>query len=138
MKILITILVTLLLGSAVGYATLDMWQPVPKGGVTVGNEYKSTSTIHTSVIDSRLIRRGWGQLGSVVVTGVGTSAFSLYDATSTNFSTNDKKSTSTDLLVTIPASTVAGTYVFDLEYSDGLFIYYDVIGTAPTTTITYR
>ena len=108
------------------------------GNVTVGNEYNATSTIHTAAIDSRLIREGWGQLGSVVVTGAGTSGFSLYNATSTDFSTNPKRATSTALLATIPASLAAGTYVFDLEYTDGLFIYYDVVGTAPTSTITFR
>ena len=105
---------------------------------TVGNEYTATSTIHSGIVGSNLIREGWGSLGSVVVTGAGTSAFSLYDATSTDFSTNPKRATSTALLATIPASLAAGTYTFDVTYTDGLFVYYDVVGTAPTSTITFR
>ena len=108
------------------------------GGVTVGNEYTSTSTIHSAITSNQLIREGWGSLGSVVITGAGTSAFTLYDATSTDFSTNPKRSTSTALLATIPASLAAGTYTFDVTYTTGLFVYYDTVATAVTSTITYR
>jgi len=123
---------------AIGLAYMAADGSPQLGGVTVGNEYNSTSTIHTAIIGNQLVREGWGSLGSVTVTGAGTSGYSLYDATSTDFSTNPKRATSTALLATIPASLAAGTYTFDVTYTDGLFVYYDVVGTAPTSTITFR
>ena len=128
--------VAIFVAIGLGYMAADVSPQL--GSVTVGNEYNSTSTIHTAIVGSQLIREGWGSLGSVTVTGVGTSAFSLYNATSTDFSTNPKRATSTALLATIPASLAAGTYTFDVTYTDGLFVYYDVVGTAPTSTITFR
>lgn len=109
------------------------------GSVTVGNEYYATSTIHTSIITNRLIKRGPGALAQVTVTGAGTSAFSLINATSTeSLATDPRISTSTQLLATIPTNLAAGTYTFDVTFNKGLLIYFDSVGTAPTTTITYR
>ena len=107
------------------------------GGVTVGNEYTATSTIHGAIVGTQLVREGWGSLGSVVITGAGASAFTFYDATSTNFSTSPK-TTTTALLATIPASLAAGTYTFDITYTDGLLVYYDTVDTHVTSTITFR
>ena len=129
-------IVAIVIAIGLGYMAADGGSQL--GGVTVGNEYNSTSTIHTAIIGNQLVREGWGSLGSVTVTGAGTSGYSLYDATSTDFSTNPKRATSTALLATIPASLAAGTYTFDVTYTDGLFVYYDVVGTAPTSTITFR
>jgi hypothetical protein len=111
----------------------------PLGSVITGQEYYATSTIHNAVVSTRLIRGGWGSLGSVVVTGAGTSAFSLIDATSTDSISGDTRiSTSSQLLATIPASLAAGTYTFDVTYNRGLLVYFDTVGTAPTSTITFR
>ncbi len=108
-------------------------------GVTVGNEYFATGTspigANTTVVDYS-IREGWGSLGSVVVTYAGDAHYQLLDASSTVM-TIDGFSTSSQILADIPASLAVGTYIFDVQYTDGLFL--DVIdGTLGTSTITFR
>lgn len=107
------------------------------GGVTVGNEYIATSTkpYYSAIVD-RSIRTGWGTLGSVTITGAGTTDFAFFDATTT-VNSIDGFSTSTKMLAHFPASTAAGTYVFDVQYTDGLSLHVLTAGTG-TSTVSYR
>lgn len=122
-----------------------LWQrPEPtSGSVTVASEYVATTTAANSVYGatitgSKLIRTGSGTLGSVVITGANTGVVNIYNATTSNVNQRTgKKATSTILIATLPASLAAGTYVFDTQFSDGLYVEV-VSGSIPTSTITYR
>lgn len=112
---------------------------VVNGSVGLGNDYHSTTT-RTAIVGVPYgqltaltgTNAVGGTLGSIVITGANSGQINIYDGTSTQ--TNSQTGTST--LVVIPASTVAGTYTFDVQFYRGLVI--EVIGLAPTTTITYR
>lgn len=107
------------------------------GSVTVGNEYYATSSAPwTGAASSHTIDRGWGTLGSVVVTKAGDMEFYLLDATNTP-ELVDAYATTSDALVYIPASLAAGTYTFDINYTDGLYFYL-ISGGTGTSTITWR
>lgn len=110
------------------------------GSVSVGNDYVATSTaansVYGAVTANRLVRTGPGTLGSVIITGANTGIINFYNATTTVL-TQRATATSTILLASIPASAAAGTYTFDVQFSDGLFIEL-VSGIMPTSTITYR
>jgi hypothetical protein len=127
--------------SLVGWLVLNSVQTNQSlGSSTVGNEYYATSTPVYGSWTDQLIRRGWGSLGSVIITGAGNTHFILYDATSTDAVTNSfwgASSKSNQQLANFPASVAAGTYVLDVVYTDGLVI--DVVsGNTGTSTITYR
>lgn len=106
------------------------------GSVADNNEYFATTTPINGAWTDQLIKNGKGALGSLVVTGAGTTEFVLYDATSTQkwFGGN---TSSTQQLAHIPASLAAGTYVFDVYFTDGLFIDVITAGTG-TSTVTFR
>lgn len=113
------------------------------GSVQFGNDYLATSTSSNgayggTVTGSRLLRNGVGTLGSVVITGANTGIINLYNATTSDITQRAaNRATSTILIASFPASATAGTYTFDVQFTDGLF--YDVIGgVAPTSTVTYR
>jgi len=105
--------------------------------VTVGNEYKATTTaVWNGLNTSYLVDKGWGTLGSVIITKAGDVQFYLLDATNTPLLIDDFATTS-KLLVDFPASAAAGTYAFDVIYNDGLY-FYVLAGVNGTSTITYR
>lgn len=112
-------------------------------GVTAGNEYNATSTAPNTyagatISGDKLIKTGSGGLGSVVVTGANTGIMYFYDATTTDVGKRTGSlATSTILIASLPASLVAGTYVFDASFSFGLLLELDS-GTMPTTTVLYR
>lgn len=115
------------------------------GSVSVSNEYQSTSTAPTTstgatyISGTKTLRTTPGALGSVIVTGASGGGLLFYDATTTNITLRDAaKATSTLLLAEIPPSPAAGTYVFDVEFSDGLTVVLLPSLAMPTTTITYR
>lgn len=126
---------------ALSYIVFQPAQP-SLGSVNRANEYIATSTAGSASVGaftaSRLIQTGAGALGSVVITGANTGVINFYDATTTNISSRTgQSSTSSIHIASIPASLVAGTYTFDVAYTDGLYV--DIVsGTAPTTTITFR
>lgn len=138
------ILLWTVLVAVIGWLLVGMEATTPTklGSVTVGNEYNATSTSHLNIASTQLIKGGQGTLGSVVITGVGTAKYTLYDATSTDFSTNTLQHSSTSsVLAVIPASLAVGDYVFDIPFRYGLLLYYDTVGgsaTWATSTITYR
>lgn len=111
--------------------------------VAQGSEYQATTTAANSVYGARtvggLIKTGRGMLGSVVITGANTGIINVYDATTTdvNLRTGNLATTSIHI-ASLPASLVAGTYVFDTAFSHGL--YFDLVagGSMPTSTVTYR
>lgn len=109
------------------------------GGVSLGNEYRSTSTFYLNSAD-RLIVSGPGALGSVVITEANTAEMDLFDVTTTNQNLRAATITSSSAWIAhFGASATAGTYVFDSSFYYGLYL--DVGGTAatnPTSTLTYR
>src|SRR3990167_5853495 len=99
------------------------WQA--SGSVIQGNEYNATSTKNYDGTEltnlTRLTNFGdscrSGSLAQVTITGAGAGVLYFWDATTTNSSLRTSSQASSTLLVaTIPASTVAGTYTFDAEY----------------------
>lgn len=108
------------------------------GSVSVSNEYIATSTGETSggTAPQILLKSGLSTLGQVTITGAATGEMYIYDATTTNNDLRISTATTSITRVHFPASTVAGTYVFDAQFNNGIFI--ETIGTAPTTTILYR
>jgi hypothetical protein len=104
--------------------------------VTVGNEYKATTTPYYAGWTDQKIYKGRGTLGSVVITKAGNTEFLILDATTTA-NKIDHFATSTKTLGAVSAGTTAGTYTFDVNFTDGLVI--EVIsGTLGSSTITYR
>ncbi len=109
-----------------------------RGSVGQGGECHATTTsTGRFVATTSLLQTGNGTLCSVIVTGAASGVIHFYDATTTavNLRSADQ-ATSSILIANLPASIVAGTYVFDFTFNRGLLV--DIIGTMPTTTITYR
>lgn len=113
------------------------------GSVVQGSEYSATSTAPSSaygatITGSALVKNGPGQLGQITITGAGTGVVNIYNATTTNVSARlGQVATSSILLASFPASTAAGTYIFDVPFTYGLYV--DVVsGAIPTSTISYR
>ena len=118
-------------------------QNLSLSSVSVTSEYTSTSTALSAVYGAHtstefLIKSGRGTFGSFVITGAETGVVNFYDATTTDITLRDSsKATSTLLMASFPASTVVGTYVFDVIFRDGLLMFVEQ-GNMPTTTITWR
>ena len=114
-----------------------------QGSVTRNSEYFATSTAPitlygATITGDRVITDLPGTLGSVVITGANTGAITLYNATTSNVNLRTgQKATSTILLTSLPPSLAAGTYTFDVVFTDGLLLELEN-GTMPTSTITYR
>lgn len=115
-----------------------------RGSVIQGSEYHSTSTKNaytgaTGVADLAVLQDVPGTLGSVVITGAGTSPFCLFDATTTNKNFRNGKATST--IACFASATAVGTYTYDVIFYDGLILDYDILGVTgslATSTITWR
>jgi hypothetical protein len=106
------------------------------GSVTVGNEYKATTTPYYAGWTDQKVYVGAGTFGSVIITKAGNSEFLILDATTTA-NKIDHFATTTKTLAAISAGTSAGTYTFDTPFNDGLVI--EVIsGTLGSSTITFR
>ncbi len=117
--------------------------PPAYGSVPITDEYMSTSTAANSaygatVTGAKVIKYGPGAFGSYIITGANTGIINFYDATTSNVNARTgQKATSTILLASFPASTVAGTYTFDAALTAGLYV--DVVsGIMATGTVTYR
>lgn len=113
------------------------------GSVIQGNEYQSTSTAASTLFGAQnaqtsLLKTGQGSLAQVVITGANTGVLNFYNATTTDINKRTgNTATSSILIASFPASTVAGTYTFDAVFTTGLV--YDVYsGNVPTTTIMWR
>ena len=122
-------------------ASLSSSKANPIGSTQQGSEYQATTTrsaTGVTIPSGFLINNAPGTVGSVVITGATTGTIDLYDiATTTSVLLRGADfPTSTLRHISIPASTVAGTYTFDVAFTKG--IYLQVSGTGPTSTITYR
>ena len=126
---LIFAIIALAISLASGYTVYNGIQKV--GSITQGQEYSATTTPLAQAWTDRQLDTGPGTLGSVVITSQGNVQFDLLD------SLDAGRNVATGTLVSIPRNAAVGTYVFDIAYSEGLYI--DVLeGTLGTSTITYR
>ena len=130
---------TLLIGMLSGYIA-SISQGPPFGSTVVGNDYNATSTKNydgTALTNLTVLKNGSGSLARITITGAGAGVMKFWNATTTNPNLRSSSmSSSTILILTVPASTVAGTYDFDIEFSNGLI--YEITGTAPTSTPVWR
>jgi hypothetical protein len=116
---------------------IEVRPQIAKGSVPIGNEYHATTTSTGRFQNDILLSSGSGTLGSVVITGAGAGTIDLYDATTSNVSNRTgQPATSTILIASFPASAAAATYTFDEAYYNGLYVH--IVGTMPTSTITFR
>lgn len=111
------------------------------GSVGQGAEYQSTTTINANGIANvatRLIKGGYGSLGTVVITGANTGQVVFYDATTSDATKRSAAQASSSIeIADLPPSLVAGNYIFDVAYGRGLLVSV-LTGSVPTSTITYR
>lgn len=132
-----TILLTLAISSTLFALVLILRpQAVPFSGVNYGNEYRATTTrtfTGGTLASYKVLSDQPGALGSIVITGANTGIIRFYDATTTGAHSDHATTT----IAEIPASTVAGDYIFDAVTTRGL-VYELVSGLTPTTTITWR
>lgn len=113
------------------------------GSTIQGSDYQATTTAQstaygTTITTSKLVKSGPGSLGTVVITGANTGVVNFYDATTTDVTKRTNNiATSSILIASLPASLVAGDYIFDIALSTGLYV--DLVsGNMPTSTISYR
>lgn len=128
-QIVITVLIAILAVLGVDYSAGGKLGSMPSG-----EAYNSTTTA-AGMVNYNLLKTGQGTFGSVVITGATTGLLRVYDATTTVATARTKAATTT--LAVFPASTAAGTYTFDVAFSQGLLIDYASAGYA-TSTITWR
>jgi hypothetical protein len=121
-----------------------VWQVPWFAGASVpagGNAYQAASTKNydgAALTNLTVLKTGQGELARVTVTGANTGIIRFWDATTTSLSLRaSSKASSTIHIADLPASLAAGTYDFDVEFTDGL-IYELVGGAAPTSTISWR
>jgi hypothetical protein len=120
-------------------AVVEMNKPKTEqslGSVNQANEYHATTTSYLAV-PTGAVKEGYGALGSVVITGAGAGLIEIFDATTTNSGLRAASMTTTSIqMVSIPESTAAGTYTFDMIFKNGLIITTQTV--RPTSTITWR
>lgn len=128
---------TILLVIAVVIAVIATVPKARVGGTSIGSEYTGTTTQVNIFGANTLLVDGPGTFGGVILTGAAAGVMTFVDATTTNINLRTgNKATSTITIATFPASTAAGQYLFDVNFSTGLLV--SVSGTMPTSTITYR
>lgn len=107
------------------------------GSVQEGQAYRSVTTATGLTTNKDLLKLGNGVLGSVVITGAAAGTFELYDATTTDATLRTiTATTSLTKLASFPTNAAAGTYVFDIAFTQGLIVAFT--STQGTTTITFR
>ena len=133
---LLTLIMVVIIGVGV-YTKGNVKVDVPLGGSS-GEPYNATTTPQGTVFADSLIWTGQGTFGGLVVTVAGNNVYDILNATTTNINLRTgNKATSTILMATIPASLVAGNYIFDTLFTDGLYLDY-VSGTTGSSTIKWR
>ena len=128
---------TLIMVVGIGVVVILKGTPaVNVGGVTVGNEYSSLNFMATTTF-AKLIDKGAGTLGSIVINTLGTGYVIFYDASSTNSNLRTTTATTSLRVVAVQdASQAAGTYTYDINYNDGLIAVFS--GAQGTSTLMYR
>jgi hypothetical protein len=101
----------------------------------IGEAYSATSTASFPIAPNsfRLIKAGYGTLGSVVITTNTIGQIELYDATTT---VNGSVYGTTTLAKFGPSATT-NTYTFDVAFSTGLLVV-NPTGNLASTTITWK
>lgn len=130
--------------AAVALVYVSLWTNQRSFASTISesSDYTATSTaasaIYGATIVGKSFKSGSGSFGSVIITGANTGVMNFYNATTSDVNLRTgNKATSTILLASIPASAAAGTYIFDVQYTNGLLLVLES-GLMPTTTISYR
>lgn len=115
------------------------------GSVEVGSQYLATTTPQVGDLANLCQRptgfaqRSTGVLGNVNILNANTSAFTIYDATTSSvLLRTGQLATSTIILAEFPASPTEGTYAFDVETKYGILVDYAAAATVSTSTISYR
>ena len=134
------LIIVILVGLAVGEYKIFTTKEFPIGSIIQSQEYNATTTsaINPFTPTQFTLKKGYGSLGSVVITGAGTGRFVLYDATTTNVTLRAKATTSLSVLADFPTAAAAGTYTFDRLFYEGLLVDMTATTLIPTTTITWR
>ncbi len=118
--------------------------PNASASVARGGEYNATNTrsvLGVSMLNGQNLTSTTtttpGTLGSIIIEGAAAGQINLYDATTTNVTLRAASMSTTSITVAVfPTSVVAGVYTFDTTFANGLLV--ELIGTTPTSTITYR
>lgn len=121
---------------ALGFLAVFEHAPAAQGSTIQGSEYQATTTTTGNFLNDISLNAGQ-TLGSVVITGAAAGTIDLYDATTSNINLRTGNlASSTILLASFPASAAVGTYTFDRIARYGVYVH--IVGTMPTTTITFR
>lgn len=122
-----------------GYS-LSLYTNTAGASVSVSDEYNATTTgefmTTTGTTAILYVKPGQGALGSIVLNGAAAGEIFVYDATTTDANLRVTAATSSLMRVNIPLSAAVGTYTYDISMPTGIIV--EVIGVAPTTTITFR
>lgn len=111
------------------------------GSVSPGGEYQSTTT-PTGIPDLMVLCEGPGVLANINVMGPNVGNIQVYNATTSNNTLRASIATSSILLADIPskapadATSTARQHAFDAIATKGILV--DLVGSVPTTTISYR
>lgn len=144
LKTKIAVVVIVVVGFTIGVWITKSGSPSNNfGSVSRFSDYTSTTTrqavtgavlTNYTVLGANAATVGSSvALGSVVITGANTGIINIYDATTTG----PHSDSATTTLASFPASTVAGTYIFDVTATKGILIELSA-GLMPTSTITWR
>lgn len=138
---LITILLALvaLLGGGAYVATNTQL-----GSSGVADAYLATTTPQVADTANLCVRptgqtlSSTGVLGTVNILKANTSAFTIYDATTTNSNLRlGNAATSTLILAEFPGTPTPGSYPFNVQTKYGILIDYATAATVSTSTITF-
>ena len=110
-------------------------------GVASVEAYMSTTTTATvsgTFDGSEVLQTGQGVFGGITITGANTGWLLILDATTTNaLKRAPSMSTTSIVIADITADLVAGTYVFDAQFKNGLLVDKQA-GISPTSTIMWK
>lgn len=130
----IVILVALVI--IIGLVTDEKSPNSKTGSIMDGQAYNSTTTdtFGAEIVGAfKVLKVGYGNLGSVVITTSTAGSFNLYDASTTV----NGAVYGTTTLAKIGASAAAGTYTFDTTFTKGLVVEFQSTNLA-SSTITWR
>lgn len=138
--LLVLVSLTLILGATNLIYLKNNNKPRAIGSSVDAQGYYSTSTdatwnTTTFPTQFKLLKSTSGILGSVVITGATTATvLNFYDATTTSLHSNFATTT----IGKINTSSPAGTYTFDVAFSQGLVVEFPSAIGAASSTITWK